>query len=330
MTELRIATFNPENLDDKPNTRPTLVERIAVLRPQLLRLRADVLCLQEIHGQEVAGQRRQLRALEQLVEQTPYASFQRVSTLTTDGQVFDQRNLVILSRFEITASSQHHNDLVPPPIYQQVTRVPREPEAQPVRWERPILHAAVTLPDGRALHIINVHLKSRLPTNIEGQKAAPSQRFSPWRTADGWAEGSFLSAMKRVGQALEVRRLIDQLFDADPDALIAVCGDCNADEGEVPVAGIQGRGEDTQNPDLAHRVMVPCERSVPEPARYSLLHHGRPAMLDHVIVSRGLLAHYRTTQIFNEVLHDESVAFATDRLYPDSDHAPVVAEFELP
>jgi len=40
---LRVATFNVENLDDKPDLRPTLAARIAVLRPQLVRLRADVL-----------------------------------------------------------------------------------------------------------------------------------------------------------------------------------------------------------------------------------------------------------------------------------------------
>jgi exonuclease III len=34
-------------------------------------------------------------------------------------------------------------------------------------------------------------------------------------------------------------------------------------------------------------------------------------------------------QIHNEVLHDESIAFATDRQYPESDHAPVVATFEF-
>jgi hypothetical protein len=46
LNKLRIATFNLENLDDKPGKKPTLTERIAVMRPQLLRLKADILCLQ--------------------------------------------------------------------------------------------------------------------------------------------------------------------------------------------------------------------------------------------------------------------------------------------
>ena len=54
------------------------------------------------------------------------------------------------------------------------------------------------LPGGAPLHVLNAHFKSRLPTAIEGQKV---DRFK-WKTASGWAESSFLSSMKRVGQAL--------------------------------------------------------------------------------------------------------------------------------
>ena len=38
--KLRIATFNLENLDNKPGEKATLDERIAVMRPQLIRLNA--------------------------------------------------------------------------------------------------------------------------------------------------------------------------------------------------------------------------------------------------------------------------------------------------
>jgi predicted extracellular nuclease len=136
--------------------------------------------------------------------------------------------------------------------------------------------------------------------------------------------------MKRVGQALEVRMLIDSLFDADENAMIAVCGDFNDDYMEESVEGILGAIENTNNPNLIKRVLIACENTVPEPSRYSLIHQGRGVMLDHLLASRSLLAHYRGTEIHNELLHDESVAFATDRKFPESDHAPVVAAFELP
>jgi exonuclease III len=53
-------------------------------------------------------------------------------------------------------------------------------------------------------------------------------------------------------------------------------------------------------------------------------------MLDHLLASRGLFTFYQGTEIHNELLHDESVAFAIDTKFPESDHAPVVAAFDLP
>jgi exonuclease III len=50
-------------------------------------------------------------------------------------------------------------------------------------------------------------------------------------------------------------------------------------------------------------------------------------MLDHVLVSQALYPDWIETDIFNEVLHDESLAFATDVTFPESDHAPVVTRF---
>jgi hypothetical protein len=57
-TPLRIATFNLENFDDPgPGGLPTLATRVALMRPQLERLRADVLLLQEVNSQIMNGVR---------------------------------------------------------------------------------------------------------------------------------------------------------------------------------------------------------------------------------------------------------------------------------
>ena len=114
---MRIATFNLENLDDRPGLDPPLSERIAVLRPQLMRLSADVLCLQEVNGQRPeGGGPRCLLALDRLLEETPYAGFARTCTRSgSDGGAADVHNLVILSRWPITAQGQLHHDLVPAP-----------------------------------------------------------------------------------------------------------------------------------------------------------------------------------------------------------------------
>jgi len=194
-----------------------------------------------------------------------------------------------------------------------------------VTWKRPIPHAKVKVGD-KTYEVINLHLKSWNPSNVEGQVSG----YNSWRTASGWAEGFFISAMKRVGQVLEARILIDKIFDLDDGALIVACGDLNSDLGEVPIEAIRGEVENTRNPDLAGRAMIPCELTIPESSRDSYLHLGKGRMLYHLFVSRGLLAHYRRAKIHNELLHDESIAYSSDKMFPESDHAPVVAEFELP
>ena len=136
--------------------------------------------------------------------------------------------------------------------------------------------------------------------------------------------------MKRMGQALQARMLIDSIFDSQgTNALIAITGDFNATADEAPLRAIVGPVEDTGNAEHAARTMIPCENNIPETARYSLFHLGRGQMLDHVLASRGLLRYFRRAEIHNEALPDESGAFRTDAQFPESDHAPVIAEFSL-
>src|SRR4029434_4910926 len=115
----------------QPGQEPTLDERIALMQPQFLRLRADVLCLQEVNGQEETGQPRRLLALAKLLANTPYAGYHQVSTMTEDGTlVYDERNLVVLSRFEILEHHQYKHDFAPAPSYRKVTAKPEESEAK--------------------------------------------------------------------------------------------------------------------------------------------------------------------------------------------------------
>ena len=328
---MRIATFNLENFDDEAGQDPSLDTRIAIMRPQLQRIAADVLCLQEVHSQP-AAQGPTLAALDSLLAGTSYQDYQRLTTTTTSGDLYQERNLVTLSRFPLV---EHPRTIIrdssgPRPAYQVATADPPDQTADPLEWERPILYAQADLGAGRTLHVMNLHLKSKIATTITGQK---KDNFT-WKTPSAWAEGSFISSMKRVGQALQVRLEIDRLFDqaelaGDPAPLIAVCGDFNAESDEVPLQAICGQVEDTGNPAHGPRVLVACENQVAESARYSLFHLARGEMIDHVLASRALLATLDHTEIHNEYLPDESGAFRTDVKFPESDHAPVVAQFTL-
>src|ERR687896_704015 len=97
---LRVATFNLENLDDGPNVEPALSDRIRIMRPQLERVRADILCLQEVHSQGLNGAQT-FAALDELLSSSVYASFNRETIQTTGGALYDERNIVTLSRFPI-------------------------------------------------------------------------------------------------------------------------------------------------------------------------------------------------------------------------------------
>lgn len=322
---LRIAAFNLENWDSGADVRPTLAERIQIMRPQLDRLAADILCLQEVHSQPAAGAKT-LDALNELLTGTPYAGFHRQTTLTTGGALYDERNLVTLSRFPIIDTQVIRDSSGPRPSYRFATAEPPDAAADPLEWERPMLYTQIDLGSNRTLHLINVHLKSKIATSIPGQKI----NNYTWKTASAWAEGSFVSAMKRLGQALQARLLIDRIFDTSgPGSLIAIAGDFNAEADEVTLKAICGPVEETGNPAHAPRVMVPCENNIPASSRYSLFHLGRGQMLDHIIISRPLLRYFRGAEIHNECLPDESGAFRQDAQFPESDHAPVVAAFEM-
>jgi endonuclease/exonuclease/phosphatase family metal-dependent hydrolase len=325
---LRIATFNLENLDDRAGAAPSLAQRIAVLRPMLARLEADVVCLQEVNAQSVGKDRpRRFRALDALLAETPYAAYDRVATLGRNGYgPADVHNLVILSRAPIRASRQLWHDLVGPPAYRPVTAEPPASEVEPIGWDRPVLAAEIDFGLARPLHVLNVHLRAPLAAFVPGQKVGP---FA-WRTAAGWAEGFFLAAIKRAGQALEARLAVDRLFDADAEALVMLAGDCNAEARETALRLLCADTEDTGNGALAGRVLIPVERGVPEDRRYTVLHNGRRIMLDHLLVSRALMAWFRHVEIHNEALGDELVAYASVDASPESYHAPVVAEFTLP
>ncbi|MEK0084247.1 endonuclease/exonuclease/phosphatase family protein [Benzoatithermus flavus] len=329
---LRLATFNLENLDDAPDLDPPLEARIAVLRPQLLRLDADVLCLQEIHGQRGPDKGpRRLLALDRLLEGTAYAGYHRVSTTSTGDHgdepwVADLHNLVVLSRFPVAESHEVKAELVAVPTYRLTTAEPPAAEAEACAWDRPLLHVTLTLPNGHPLHVINLHLRAPTAAHVPGQKAGA---FA-WRSTAAWAEGYFLAGIKRTAQALEARLLVDRLLDAEPEALIAVMGDCNAEERETPLRILMCETADTGNGALAARSLVPLERSLPRDRRFSVIHKGRPVMLDHILVSRQLLGHFRRFEIHNETLSDETDPATHVEYATESYHAPLVAEFALP
>lgn len=322
---MRIGTFNLESFGDTHQKGASFEDRAAVLRPQLGRLKADVLCLQEVDARKVGGARRAVD-LERLLADTFYAKHSLIVSSGPSGTgPADVHNLAVVTRLPVVKERTIRHTFVEPLRFHRHTAVPPEADAVPLMWDRPLQHLVLALPNASRLHLFNVHLRAPLAAAVPGQKVGP---FA-WTTVSGWAEGFFAAAVKRAGQALELRLAIERVFDAEPNALIAVCGDFNAEDHDTALRLACASEDDTGSGHLAPRVLTPIERTLPKDRRFTVLHHGRPEMLDHILASRALFAHFVDVEIHNEMLDDELVAYGRIHHPPESLHAPVVAAFDF-
>jgi endonuclease/exonuclease/phosphatase family metal-dependent hydrolase len=75
------------------------------MRPQIVRLSADIVCFQEVNGQERPNEPRSLLALTELLSGTSLAGAQLASTRTANNEVYDERNLVVATSFPVLVFS---------------------------------------------------------------------------------------------------------------------------------------------------------------------------------------------------------------------------------
>jgi endonuclease/exonuclease/phosphatase family metal-dependent hydrolase len=322
---MRLATFNIESLDFPPRGELAFETRTAALRPILERLAADILCLQEVDGQHVPGEpERRLVALDLLLKGTRYETYHRATTSGADGRgVASVHNLVTLSRFPIRQRREVHHQHMAPLPYSYVTGSARGGAPQPIAFDRPLLLTEVELPGAKSLDVINVHLRAPRASPIPDEKVDSAT----WRTTSGWAEGYFISSLKRTAQALELRLLVDEILAREPERLIAVAGDFNAEDHETPLRLVVAGEADTGNWRLAPQALDVLDRALPEERRWSVLHGGRREMLDHILASRALYGRFRLIEVHNQGLADEAIIAAGSGAVATSSHAPLVAEF---
>jgi endonuclease/exonuclease/phosphatase family metal-dependent hydrolase len=322
---MRLATFNIESLDFPPRSELPFETRTAALRPVLERLAADILCLQEVDGQHVPGApERRLVALDMLLAGTRYETYHRATTSGANGRgVATVHNLVTLSLFPIRQRREVRHQYMAPLPYSYVTGSARRGAPQPITFDRPLLLAEIELPDAKTLEVINVHLRAPRASPVPDEKVDRAT----WRTTSGWAEGYFISSLKRTAQALELRLLIDEILTRQPERLIAVVGDFNAEDHETPLRLVVAGEVDTGNSRLAPQSLLVLDRALPAERRWSVLHGGRREMLDHVLASGALYRRFRQIEVHSEGLADEAIVVAGSGTIATSSHAPLVAEF---
>lgn len=318
----RLATFNLENFDWSAAHEMEFLRRMAVLKPILTDLAADIICLQEVAAQKSPPHRgRQFVALDRLLSDTPYQSYYRTTSVRPGTSApADVHNLVILSRWPILEQRQLYHDIVAKWSWTPPGEGSSPPPSIEVTWERPLLYARISMPDGAVLLTVNLHLRAPRAVHIPNKNERTGSVSSR-----AWAEGQFIAAQKREGQALETRLFIERLFDSEPNALIAICGDLNSEEHDAPARLLLGIPDEDAT-ETSPRTLTPLAARVEEARRFSVVHARRPVLLDHILASQTLAAYCTNVTILNEGLQDEVMA---EEPILGSLHAPIIASFDL-
>jgi predicted extracellular nuclease len=134
---------------------------------------------------------------------------------------------------------------------------------------------------------------------------------------------------QRKAQARVVRRFVDSLLEKDPEAPVMVIGDLNDFPFEEPgegsdhaVAILEGDAPDLKLTNLVHRV--------PEGKRFTSVYQGNSEVLDHILVSSGLLKYLTAVDILHfNTSYPEFLENDRTTSHRASDHDPVEARFDF-
>lgn len=322
---MKLATFNLESFGSDRFEADELTPRLEALRPKILELDADILCLQEVNAQKIKGApQRQFKALDLLLRGTPYARYHRITSERAPRKGPGQRhNLAVLSRYPILSSDSLFQTHAHPPFWNPRTAVPPYDEPQKVLFERPVLRAMIDIGTERPLHLFVVHLRAPIAAAIRGGKSDAGT----WKSVAAWAEGYQLSVLKQAAQALELRLAVEEVFDADEDAQIILAGDFNATSETGILRMLLADPEDTGAPDLMSRRLYQLDAALPQTRRQTVLHKGKGHALDHILASAAMTGRTVDVRVYNANLRDE--VFDAGHDYAGSFHAAMRAEFEF-
>jgi endonuclease/exonuclease/phosphatase family metal-dependent hydrolase len=316
---LTLATFNVKNLLEPADEagRAILPDKLEWIARMIHACDADVLGLQEV------GPPALLAALLARVRSTGRNEYGEPVLGTPDARGI---RCALLSRLPLTETRVHTAASLEFPVFAEGDPAPF---GSRIPLRRGVVHARV---EGQTwagpVDVLVAHFKSPRPVPA---RLAGGATVEP-RTARERAEGALRSLVWRAAEALYVRGLVDALLAADRTARVAVLGDLN-DVPDSPVVstlrGSRDSGDGGGSRDGGDGILLDCAAAVPEARRFSAMHDGRRAQIDHVLATASLYAHLREARFLNDelrehVFRDGEVEAPTI----DSDHAPLVARFE--
>lgn len=326
MRPLRVATFNLLNLalpqhpyyEQLGYSREDYERKISWIASMLDRMRADVVCFQEVFH---------AKALEDVISRSSYLRGSHVDAPMCDG---------VLPKVGLASRL---------PLYsiESITDFPEEAlvafegqEAPPFKtFSRPVLKVQLALPSGELLHLYGVHLKSRRPYLTEAEEP---RSYDPMVRAIGQSRSTLL----RAAEATALRAML--LADIKAGRHVIVLGDFNDSDRSVtteilvgghPPLGMFSKLVDSDNDRYLYHVLDIQSRRAQRHTLFTHVFGGVHEIVDHILVSRTLLpwANESITQgLFARVLNDH---LATGRLHGknqprwQSDHGPVVLTLEI-
>lgn len=192
-----------------------------------------------------------------------------------------------------------------------------------LKWDRPLLEVPVKVSPNLTITVFVVHLKSK---RVTFPKGVDSRRYE-WPSLKYYAQGSFLSTLRCVGQAMDLRGKLDAVLDRDPEANIVVLGDFNDGLGTVTLDTLMGDHIGAYNTALRDFELIPCELSLPTEKQYTYIFRGKGIMLDHILISKNKLPFFKSATVSNELLKEEHIPYRSEKFFLEPDHAPMIAYF---
>jgi endonuclease/exonuclease/phosphatase family metal-dependent hydrolase len=315
VAELRVLTWSVQNLfaagsEDGPATQEALDAKLASLAEVLDAQRPDVAALQELGPPEVVAQLQ-----DRLTHQLPH---QQLSA-HPDGRGI---RVGFLSHLPFEAPVQVGDD----------DQNPATPPAATTTMGRGALQVTVTA-HGHPITILTTHLKSKLLT-------FPGGRFQPRDEAERARFGAYALYL-RAAQAATLRAHLEQLLNDNGRTMgVVVAGDLNDGLDAATTQLLQGPpGSELGTPGFARPDRNDGQRMwnlaplIPEDQRFTRVFRGRGELIDHMLVSHFLVT--KTTQVATAMAGPGRLRSITENPRtecgkPGSDHAAVVASFELP
>ncbi len=326
VAEFRLMTWNVENLlmvgtEGGPRTQEEFDAKFASLAAVIDTQQPDVLALQEIGQPEL---------LALLQEQLSHRLAHSAVSSQPDGRGI---RVAFLSRLPLQAPVAIHR--FPDGLAPVQVGDPPASSDQPLRLEhmgRGALQVTVTA-GGQDLVIVTAHLKSKLLRFGQG-------RFTP-RDEDERARFGAYALHLRAAEAVTLRSQLNQVLAGDgASQAVVLAGDLNdgvdaattqilngPPGSEIGTAGFrvpdQGDGDRMWN----------LASLIPEAQRFTRIFRGRREVIDHVFVSRFLVT--LVTQVATAMAVPGELRSITEHPgeevgKPGSDHAAVIASFDLP